>query len=548
MADTPAPTIVTNQSPSEPPPEDFAGRTLGDFELVRRIGMGGMGQVYLARQKSLKRQVAIKILKAELAANTTALRRFQAEAEAIANITHANIVQVYAIGDTEGLHYMALEYVDGRNFRDYLEKKGIPDVPFALNMMQQVASALDRAGELGFVHRDIKPENILLSKKGEVKVTDFGLSRAFGTEAPLNLTQSGVTMGTPLYMSPEQVRGQPVDPRSDLYSFGVTCYHLLAGEPPFRGSTAFDVALQHVQAEPRLLASIRPDLPTDLCSIVHKLMAKNPDDRYQSARELQTDLQRFREGAGLSFASLPVPLSSSQLTATLPPATTPTSNPWRWVIVGLLALLAAGGGAALHWAQSPLPPAPDPDAALADVDPSPDLLHEKELKKLIADKSVKVEFAADALLELTLYYIKERRFDEALKLFEGDLAKKYAAFDVPTKDLPRVRNMTNILAGLGRGVVFAHQDKAEPSNEEFAKILRDNPAMLRPGKIDLPKLPPPPRGQLETFFALPQAGMNWKKAVGDALDRNAKNLPGKSIPSDFARLRAIPMKGPLPRS
>src|SRR5215207_9978464 len=133
------------QPAPEAPLEDYSGRVLGDFELVRRIGVGGMGQVYLARQRSLKRQVAIKILRAELAANTTALRRFQAEAEAVANITHANIVQVYAIGADAGFHYMALEYVDGRTLRDLLEKKGLPDVPMAVEIMRQVASALERA-------------------------------------------------------------------------------------------------------------------------------------------------------------------------------------------------------------------------------------------------------------------------------------------------------------------------------------------------------------------------------------------------------------------
>src|SRR5215218_774066 len=137
MADTPYRTTPIAEGPTE----DYSGRVLGDFELVRRIGVGGMGQVYLARQRSLKRQVAVKVLRGELAANLTALRRFQAEAEAVANITHAHIVQVYAIGEDRGLHYMALEYVDGRNLRDYLEKKGVPELPLALAIMRQVASA-----------------------------------------------------------------------------------------------------------------------------------------------------------------------------------------------------------------------------------------------------------------------------------------------------------------------------------------------------------------------------------------------------------------------
>src|SRR5262249_34240639 len=152
-------------------------------------------------------------------------------------------------------------------------------------------------------------ENILLSRKGEVKVTDFGLSRCFAAEAPLHLTQSGVTMGTPLYMSPEQVRGQPADPRSDIYSFGVTCYHMLAGEPPFRGAAAFDVAIQHVQGDARPLGSLRPDLPPELCAIVHKMMAKRPEDRYQSAREILNDLARFKDGIGLSLAAMPTGMS-----------------------------------------------------------------------------------------------------------------------------------------------------------------------------------------------------------------------------------------------
>src|SRR5262245_60941421 len=252
--------------------EALVGRTLGDFFVVRRLGQGGMGQVFLADQLSLKRRVALKFLRPEHLANQTALKRFQAEAEAVARVTHANIGQVYAVGEADGLHYMALEYVEGRTLRDYLSKKGPLDIPVAISVMRQVAAALQRASELGIIHRDIKPENILLTRKGEVKVADFGLSRCLAPEQqPLHLTQSGVTMGTPLYMSPEQVEGRPVDPRTDIYSFGVTCYHMLAGHPPFHGQTAFQVALQHVQSEPVPLETIRPDLPVELCGIIKKM-------------------------------------------------------------------------------------------------------------------------------------------------------------------------------------------------------------------------------------------------------------------------------------
>src|SRR5262249_11916195 len=160
------------------------------------------------------------------------------------------------------LHYMALEYVEGRNLREHLAKRGPPDVALALSVMRQAAAGLQRASEQGIIHRDIKPENILLTRRGEVKVADFGLSRCFdGYQAALTLTQSGVAVGTPLYMRPEQIEGRPIDPRTDIYSLGVTCYHMLAGQPPFRGKTAFELALQHVKTEPEPLVQIRPDLP-----------------------------------------------------------------------------------------------------------------------------------------------------------------------------------------------------------------------------------------------------------------------------------------------
>ena len=191
-------------SPELPLEVDLSGKTLADFRILRRLGTGGMGQVYLAEQISLKRPIALKILKSDLASNPTSLKRFRAEGEAVARATHGNIVQVYAFGDVDGLHYMAMEYVEGLNLREYIAKKGSPPVALALNIMRQVTAALQRAAELGIVHRDIKPENILLTRKGLVKVADFGLSRCFADERQTSaLTQPGVTMGTPLYMSPE---------------------------------------------------------------------------------------------------------------------------------------------------------------------------------------------------------------------------------------------------------------------------------------------------------------------------------------------------------
>jgi serine/threonine protein kinase len=211
------PTPASGSGPTGGAAVDLAGQTVGDFHIVRRLGQGGMGHVYLAEQRSLKRKVALKFLRNDLASNPTALSRFRREAEAVARVTHANIVQVYSINADEPPYYMALEHVEGRNLRDYLVRKGPADLPVALTIMRQVAAALQRALESSIVHRDIKPENILLTRKGEVKVADFGLSRDLTGEQDLSLTQTGVTMGTPLYMSPEQALGFQLDARSDIY-------------------------------------------------------------------------------------------------------------------------------------------------------------------------------------------------------------------------------------------------------------------------------------------------------------------------------------------
>ncbi len=271
----------TTPTPGEPPASsascpDLLGETFDDFRILRRLGQGGMGQVYLAEQVSLKRKVAIKVLREDIAANPTALERFKAESKTVARLSHSNVVQVHTFGEHQGRCYMVLEYVEGKNLREYLLRQGPLDVPLALSIMRQVASALQRASELGIVHRDIKPENILLTRKGEAKVADFGLSRCLAVEPPVDLTRAGTTVGTPLFMSPEQVEGKTVDHRSDIYSFGVTCYQMLTGRTPFGGSNAFQIALKHVREEPPPLAQVRPDLPPALCR-------RRPQDAGQDA-------------------------------------------------------------------------------------------------------------------------------------------------------------------------------------------------------------------------------------------------------------------------
>ena len=273
---------------------DLTERRLGDFRLLRRLGRGGMADVYLAEQTSLSRQVAVKVLRSDAltGSDDVMLQRFRQEAKSAAGLNHPNIVHVYAVGEQEGLHYIVQEYVEGRNLSEYLRRNGPPDAASAIHITRQVASALKAADEAGIVHRDIKPENIMLTRSGDGKVADFGLAQLTQPGEKLNLTQAGTTMGTPLYMSPEQVNGRQLDHRSDIYSLGVTCYHMLAGRPPFRGETAMSVAVQHLNDAAPPLHKRRSDLPRDLCEIVHRMIAKSPQDRYQHASELLDAIDR----------------------------------------------------------------------------------------------------------------------------------------------------------------------------------------------------------------------------------------------------------------
>ena len=272
-----------------------AGMVMGDFRLVKPLGKGGMAEVWLAEQISLKRQVAVKMMRPDLLDNELSVKRFEVEAMAAANLNHPNIVQVYTVGQHEGWHYLVQEYVEGQTLLEVIKKKGMLEVPAALHVMRQVATALQAAADREIVHRDIKPENIMLNRKGEVKVADFGLAQLSIQGEKLHITQEGMTMGTPHYMSPEQVQGQKLDPRSDIYSFGVTCYHMLCGKTPFRGDTAVSVAVQHINAAPPSLATMREGLPKGVVALVHKMMEKDPAKRFPDARLVLAEVRRLQK-------------------------------------------------------------------------------------------------------------------------------------------------------------------------------------------------------------------------------------------------------------
>ena len=291
----------TQNNHEEETRRDLSDSRIGDFLLMRRLGTGGMADVYLAEQTSLDRSVAVKILKEDALAgqgknsgNAVTQKRFEQEARAAGGLNHPNIVQIFTTGREDNLNYIVQEYVQGLNLGQWIKKHGSPDYGTGLKWMRQIASALNAASQAGIVHRDIKPENIMITRTDDAKVTDFGLAQLSAVpEKRMNLTQAGTTLGTPLYMSPEQIQGNALDHRSDQYSFGVTCFHMFAGRPPFPGKNAVSVAVQHLKEEPPALSSLRADLPKQLCDTIHKMMSKNPGDRFQTQDELEDALARL---------------------------------------------------------------------------------------------------------------------------------------------------------------------------------------------------------------------------------------------------------------
>lgn len=266
------------------------------YEIYRRIGRGGMADVFLGRDRMLDRQVAVKVLFPEFAVDPNFVERFRREAQAAANLSHPNIVNVYDWGKHAGTYFIAMEYVEGRTLADILRSNGHVTSKQAAEIASEVAAALGFAHEAGLVHRDIKPANILIGSNGQVKVADFGIARAMNSSTESNLTQAGAVMGTATYFSPEQAQGAQPDPRSDLYSLGIVMYEMIAGRPPFTGENPVAIAYKQVHDRPQPLNRLVADVPRAFEAIVAKLLTKDPKVRYPNAGALRDDLRRFRNG------------------------------------------------------------------------------------------------------------------------------------------------------------------------------------------------------------------------------------------------------------
>lgn len=469
-----------NQNPPKNPEpakySDLAGKLIGDFRVLYKLGHGGMGQVFLAEQVSLKRKVALKILRTDLAEDNESLQRFKKEAEAIAQVVHPCIVQVYAIGEADDQHFMALEYVEGRNLKEYLSLRGTLDVHSLVSVLRQVASALQRSSELGITHRDIKPENILLTRKGEVKVADFGLARFAALVQPLNLTQSGMTLGTPLYMAPEQVEGKQIDQRTDIYSLGVTAYHMISGHPPYQGDNAFEVALKHLRGEAGSLETIRPDFPKDICALVQKMMSVDPMKRPQSFTEVLHSLVQISKNEKIDLemlASFPsITAIQNSDTQVFQNGSTGVYkepfNPWKLIAKARLPLIGAVLGTVflgvltgyyysknqgLHYTA--ISDLQEVDEDILDNNYSEQSLKQTVDRYLNSNSKFKNTTGGSGVCtDLGLLYLSRHKLEDAEKLYQScKLNSKYEA-----------------LGNLGLGIVYALKSYPDKSQEYFNKV------------------------------------------------------------------------------
>ena len=325
-------------SGSEQPPAGITARRLSNrYELGDILGLGGMSEVHLARDLHLHRDVAIKVLRADLARDPDCYLRFRREAQHAAALNHPAIVAVYDTGTvdtpTGSLPFIVMEYVDGVTLREVINGPAAPNPGRAIEVIAEVCQALDYSHQHGTIHRDVKPANIMISRAGAVKVMDFGIARTL-TDTGKKLTQTAAILGTVNYLSPEQARGEPVDARSDVYSLGCVLYEMLCGEPPFDGDTAVAIAYQHVRADPTPPSTHCGGISPELDAVVLTALAKNPDNRYQSAAAMRLDLLRVHDG---HKPWAPTLFTNADRTGLIPPATPEDSwqpseeagAPWR---------------------------------------------------------------------------------------------------------------------------------------------------------------------------------------------------------------------------
>lgn len=340
----------------------LVSQRLGKYEIQSEIGRGGMAVVYRGYDPDLRRSVAIKVLASQLATDPDFVQRFRFEAITAANLRHPNIVTIHDVGSQGDIHYFVMEYLPGITLDEWLRQVGSLPLAQAVQIASQIGAALAYAHEQGIIHRDVKPANIMIDSKGHITLMDFGLVRAVEGSS---LTRTGVVVGTPEYMAPEQVLGEALDARSDIYSFGIVIYRLLTGKVPFAQSTPFAVMYAHIQQPPPPLRQLRPDLPAAMEQVLSKALAKKPEDRYQQADHLVADLQAVLAGWPLAPGSAkgrpPAKGRStsqppaSALPGSVPPKKRRSLAPVLMLVVAILIIGSIAGYQLLGGARPALP-------------------------------------------------------------------------------------------------------------------------------------------------------------------------------------------------
>jgi eukaryotic-like serine/threonine-protein kinase len=472
----------------------------GRYRILRKLGSGGMANVYLAEDEDLGRRVAIKILNERYANDELFIERFRREAKSAAALSHPNIVSIYDRGEAEGTYYIAMEVIEGRSLKELILTRGPLPIGQAIAFTFEILDALRFAHRHGIIHRDVKPHNILIGGE-RLKVTDFGIARAGASQ----MTEAGSIMGTAQYLSPEQARGAPVTASSDLYSVGIVLYEMLTGKVPFSGDSAIEIAMKHLNELPKPPSKIRHEIPEDLDHVVLRSLAKAPEDRYQTAEEFAEDLHRVEAGlpvapetSDAATALLAAPGATiggttqvlpTDATHVAPPRPAPRRPPpyqpgymyeepppkrRRWVPWLLVALLLAAAGIAGWYVFTKIQ---DQLAASQPV-PVPNVVGIRELnaKAKIEDAGLqpKVERAASA--EVDKGIVIDQRPDAGTRIQKGDQVTIIVSTGVPKATVPDVVGMDYADAVDALNEVNLDARKREVfSNKPEGQVVAQNP-------------------------------------------------------------------------